>query len=55
LRARPPLDALSAIAVHYILDDQPELIASAADGKAHDGMASWIVARLLYAMQCISR
>jgi hypothetical protein len=47
----PPLDVLSAIAVHYILDDHPELIASAADGDAHDSMATWIVARLLHAVQ----
>jgi hypothetical protein len=47
----PPLDVLSAIAVHFVLDDQPELIASAADEEAHDSMATWIVARLLHALQ----
>jgi hypothetical protein len=47
----PPLDVLSAIAVHYILDDHPDLIARAADGEAHDSLATWIVARLLHAVQ----
>jgi hypothetical protein len=36
---------LSAIATYYILDDHPELIASAADEDAHDSMATWIVAQ----------
>jgi hypothetical protein len=36
----PPLDALNAIAVHYILDDHPELVARASDGDAHDSMAT---------------
>jgi hypothetical protein len=46
-----PLDVLTAIATHYVLDDNPELIARATDGEAHDSMATWIVARLLYAVQ----
>jgi hypothetical protein len=41
---------LSAIAVHFILDDKPELIGSAANGDAYSDMAKWIVARLLYAV-----
>jgi hypothetical protein len=49
----PPLDALAAIAVHYVLDDKPELIdhAAPADGEAYGDMAAWIMARLLYALQ----
>jgi hypothetical protein len=48
----PPLDALAAIAVHYLLDDKPELVVRAAEPKAFDNepMSAWVIAQLLHAI-----
>jgi hypothetical protein len=48
-----PLDALAAVAVHYVLDEKPELIARATLGEEYEryDIATWIVARLLSALQ----
>jgi hypothetical protein len=47
----PPLDALAAIAVHFVLDDKPESIALPAAWQECGSMATWIIARLLHALQ----